>query len=90
MRLGQIRHEINVRRTDESHQLFQLDKAVEKNDVLLHAEVYGQPLQTQAVSLTLVAQQIRMRLAQHDVNDVGKFADDVRQRLQRILDAFVR
>ena len=31
-----------------------------------------------------------MRLAQHDVNDVGKFADDVRQAPQGKLDALVR
>ena len=90
LRFGQIRREINVRRADEPHQFLQLDEAIEEHDVLLHAEVFGQPLQAQAVSLALVAQQIRMRLAQHDVNDVGKFPDDVRQRPQRILDALVR
>ncbi len=90
LRLGQIRREINVRRADEPHQFLQLDEAIEEHDVLLHAEIFGQPLQAQAVSLALVAQQIRMRLAQHDVNDVGKFADDVRQCAQRKLDALVR
>ena len=90
LRLGQIRREINVRRADEPHQFLQLDEAIEEHDMLLHAEVFGQPLQAQAVGLALVAQQIRMRLAQHDVNDVGKFADDVRQRAQRVLDALVR
>ena len=90
LRLGQIRREINVRRADEPHQFLQLDEAVEKHDVLLHAEVFRQPLQAQAVSLAFVAQQIRMRLAQHDINDVGKFPDDVRQRPQRIFDALVR
>ena len=90
LRLSQVGREINVRRADEPHQFLQLDEAIEEHDVLLHAEVFGQPLQAQAVSFTLVAQQIRMRLAQHDVNDVGKFPDDVRQRAQGILDALVR
>ncbi len=31
-----------------------------------------------------------MRLAQHDIDGIGKFPDDVRQRAQRILDALVR
>ena len=31
-----------------------------------------------------------MRLAEHDVNDVWKFADDVRQRAQGVFDALVR
>ena len=90
LRLGQIRREINIRRADEPHQFLQFDEAVEKNDVFLHAQVLREPFQAQAVSFAFVAQQIRMGLPQHDVNDVGKFADDVRQRAQREFDALVR
>ena len=74
LRFGQIGREINVRRADEPHQFLQLDETVEEHDIFLHAQIFRQPLQAQAISLAFVAQQIRMRLAEHDINDVGKFA----------------
>ena len=84
MQLGQVLREINVRRADGPHQFLQFYEAIEKEDMLLPAEVFRQPLQAQATSLALVAQQIRMRLLQHDVNDAWKFADNVGQRAPRV------
>ena len=42
-----------------------------------------------AVGLAVLAHQVGMRGAQHDIDDVGKLGQDLRQRLEHVLDALV-
>ena len=89
LRFRQVGRKINIRRADEPHQFLQLDETVEEHDVFLHPQVFGQPLEPQAIRFAFIAQKIGMRLPEHDINDVGKFPDDVGERAQGELDAFV-
>ena len=55
----------------------------------MNAEVLGEAFQVQAVGFAFFPQQVGMGLTQDNVNDVGKLADDFRQRPQGKLDALV-
>ena len=90
LRLVQIRREVQVRRADEFHQFVQFDEAVVKNDVFLDFPFFGQPFEAQPVGFALFAQQVGMGGAQYHVNHVGKLRQDLRQRVQHVLDALVR
>ena len=57
--------------------------------MLVHADLLRQPLERQAVSFPLVADQARVRGAQHDIDDVRELRDDVGQRVQHVLDPLV-
>ena len=68
----------------------QFDEAVVEDDVLPDAEIACHPFEAEPIGFALLADEIRMRGAEDDVDDVGKLANDLRQRLERVLDPFVR
>ena len=82
--------EVKVGRADELLEFFEFDEAVVEDDVLLDLVLLGQPFQAEPVGFALLAHQVGMGGAQHDVNHVGKLRQDLRQRLEHVLDSLVR
>ena len=89
LRLVQIRGEVKVRRPDELLELFEFDEAVVEDDVLVDLVLLGQPFQADPVGLAVLAHQVGMRGAQHDIDDVGELGQDFRQRLEGMFDSLV-
>ena len=58
--------------------------------MLLHLVLLGEPFEAQTVGFPLFAQQVGMRRAQHHIDDIGKFRQNLRQRVEHLLDALVR
>ena len=59
--LLKIRGQIDIGRPDKLLQLFQLQKAVVENNMLLHPTILCQSLQAQSITFPLLGQQMRMR-----------------------------
>ena len=90
LRRFQVGGEVDVGGGDELDQFVPFDEAIVEDDVLAHAEVARHPFQAEPVGFALLADEIRMRGAEDDVDDVGELADHLRQRLEGVLDPLVR
>ncbi len=90
LRRVQVRRDVDVRHPDEFDQLVDVDEPVVEAHVRLDAQVLGQPLQADSVALPLLAEQVRVRRPQNDVEEVGEFLEDRRHRLEHVLDPLVR
>jgi len=77
-------------RANELFEFVEFHKTIVENDVLLDFVLLGQPFEAQAVGFTLFAQLVRMGGPQHDINHVRKLGQNARQRVEHVLDAFVR
>ncbi len=86
----EVGRDVNVGHADEFDQLVDLDEPVEKADVLLDAQVLGQPLEADPIAFPLLAEEVGMRCAQHDVNEVGILLEDRRHGAEHVLDPLVR
>src|SRR5690242_7771143 len=86
----QVRRYVKVGGSDELFQILELYEFVIEDDVLLDLVILGEHLETDAVRFPVLAQFVRMRGTQDDVNDIGKLVENLRQRLQNILDPLVR
>src|SRR6478736_8828965 len=87
--LVQIWGDVDVRSAQEALQFLEFDELVEEAHVLGNPRALGQSLQTLAVDLSVLAYQVGMRRAQHDVYHVGIFRHDRRQSFDHFLDALV-
>ena len=88
--LVQIRRHIDVRRPDEFLQVIERHEAVVENDVLLHTTIFGQPIEAQPVPLAFARDEMRMRGAEYEINDVRVPPHNFRKRLDDVLDALAR
>ena len=90
LRRVQIGRDVDVGHPDELDQLVDLHEPVVEAHVRLDAQVLGQPLQADPIPLPLLADQIRVRRPQDDVDEVGKLPEDRRHRPEHLLDPLVR
>ena len=90
LRFVEIRRNVEVRRANELLQFFEFHEAVVEDDVLLDFVLLGQDFEAETVGLTALAQLVRMRGAQDDINNVREFRQNLRQSVQHMLNSLVR
>ena len=89
LRLVEIGRDVDVAHRDESQQRRLIDELVEEYDVILDAEFAHARHQALAIGLALVAHQIGMRRAEHDIDGVGATFQDRGHGVDHDLDALV-
>ena len=89
LRFVQIGSEVQVGHANELLQLVQLDETIVEDDVLLDFVFLGQPFEAQPVGFPLFAQQVGMGGAQHDIDDIRELRENLRQRIEHVLDPLV-
>jgi hypothetical protein len=85
--LFEIRGNINISRADELGEFLQLDEAVKEEDVALDPVFAGKRLKTRTIRFAMIANEIGMRGAEDDINDIWKFGDDLRKRVENVLNS---
>ena len=90
LRFVEIGREVDVRRPDEIAQLGRVHIAVHEQHIFLHAELAGEVLQRVPVALAFAAQEVRMRRAEDDVNDLRMLLGDARQGADGVFDSLAR
>ena len=85
-----VRRDVDVAGREVASQLVQVDEAVHEAHVGRHAELPDAGLQRGPVGVPLLAQHLRVRGAEHDVEQVGVLGHDRRERLDDDLDALAR
>lgn len=73
LRFVNIRSDVNVGCPNEFSELFNIDKAVEENDVLAYPIVTGDALEAKAIGFSFVSNKTRMCCAENNVNNLGEF-----------------
>ena len=89
LRLVEIGRDVDVAHRDEAEQRLAVDELVEKDDVVLDAELAHALLQAVAIGLALLAEEMWMRRAQDHVDGVGPASQDRGHRIDHDLDALV-
>ena len=87
LRLVEVRRDIDVAHRNKFQQRRLIDELVEEYDVVLAAKVAHAVHQALAIGLALVADQIGMRRAEHDVDRVRPALQDRRHGVDHDLDA---
>ena len=89
MGLVEVGSDVDVRRADVFAQFGVRDVAIDEKDIAVDAEAAGESLELQAVVLAALAQQVRMRGAEDNIDKARVGFDDFWQGLDDMLDAFV-
>src|ERR1017187_124748 len=90
LRFIQIGCDVKVRGSDELLQILEFHEAVVEDDVLFDLVLLGKKFQTHPVGFAVLAQFVRMRGAQDNINNLWKFLQNIRQRIEHAFDALVR
>ena len=90
LRLVQVGRDVDVGRADVFAEFRVRDVAVDEKDIFFHPEAAGEAFELQTVVLAALAEEVRMRGAEDNVDEARVLFDDFRQRLDDVLDAFVR
>jgi chorismate mutase len=82
--------QVDVGRADELLELGKLDEAVVENDLVSDPQVDGEVLEALPVFFPLGGNEVRVRRAQHDVDDIGMIRKDRRHGLDHVLNSLIR
>ena len=58
--------------------------------MLLHPTIFRESFKTEAVTLALMSDEMRMRGSEHEIDHIRMLPDDFRQCFDHMLDAFAR
>src|ERR1700693_3109476 len=86
----QVGRYVQVGGADEFFQILKFHEIVVEDDVLFDLVLLGEHFQAHAVSFAMLAEFIRMGCAQDNINNLGKFLQNLRQGVEHILDALIR
>ena len=73
-----------------SFRFFRVYELVVEDDVLLEFVPFGENFEAEPISFAMLSQFVGMGGAQHNVNNVGKLRQNMRQSVEHIFDPLVR